>query len=287
MRRRAGYLFAYIALSLGGGTTIAACGDDDNVVYVTLDAGREIPRDTGLRRDCTPQAVPGFTFTPPQAFQGICSDEDIQNILGNCVFSEGSAESCDAAIAAAADNCLSCIAGAFDAIPSRPLVRYSEEAPLYANTGTCMATIAGETDPNGCAVAFGQVETCAYASCVDSCAGADDELLQACLDKAIGTVCTRGFETFSSEKCGTAYGDATYGFCLSGDKPGAAPGTKLNNLEYYALVTKLACGTRPVNDGGAPKDSGAPDADASGPDADAGSDASDAAADADADATPP
>jgi len=269
---------------------VGACGDGETVyIYVEAGGPGANKRDgTAILDDsgeddlgsCDPVAVPDFTFIAPPAYQKLCSDQDLNSILLNCVFGEGTQATCDAAIEAAPDNCLECMAGAFDSNPARPLVRYIQESPFYASTGTCMANIVN--DPNDeCGNAFGQVETCAYAACIPACVGKTDDAKSACYDKAIGSVCTKGVQAFDSAKCRAAYTGKTYGFCISGDNPKPdAGGKKLNNLEYYTLVTQLACGSNPNPDAGAPVDAGK-DGDAAGPDADAG------AADADADAPPP
>lgn len=298
--RRALWLSA-LTLTLGS-ITVSACSSDPDTIIIYVeggapDAGKRDARPTiiddsgdDLPLGCEPSPVPAFTFRAPPAYQGFCSDTDITNFLTGCVFDEGSQELCKAAVDSLSDACGECIYGGFNADPAAPLVQYTDNTPVYANSGTCMANIVNNPQDE-CAVAFGQVETCAYAACIPPCAGQSDQAKQACYDKAIGTICTQGLQTFDSTKCRTSYTNKTYGFCLTGENPDAG-GKPLNNLEYYTLVTKLACGTNPRGDAGTqPQDSGPPDTgtpdtgvpDSGTPDADAGP-VDSGAADADADA---
>ncbi|MBX3228831.1 MAG: hypothetical protein KIT84_39540 [Labilithrix sp.] len=257
-------LLAITAASLlanaGACSSDAERTDDDGGVTV-------VPRpDVEVAGFCEPIAPPPITFVPPPAYQAKCTDAELERVLNDCVFENATEQKCEETFNGLR-ACFDCMFGTFQSNPAHPLVLYAEESGPRPSSATCMSNISGDTDPNGCAVAFGQVETCAFTACTASCLGATDEQRQACYEAAIGSVCTAGLERFDSPECERAYTSKAYGPCITGEDPNASDGTLLTNLEYFMLVSKLACGTAPVvPDAGAPD---APDADSSDADADA------------------
>lgn len=257
-------LLALTALSLAANA--GACSSDDSA---PADGGNVVvPRPDGSAASgaCEPLVPPALTFVPPPAYQAKCTDAELERVLKDCVFEDATDAKCQAVLEGTRP-CFECMFGTFASTPAHPLVLYSDVSGPRPSSGTCMSNVSGDTDPDGCAVAFGLVETCAFTACTQSCAGATEEQTQACYEQALGTVCTAGLERFNSKECADAYASKAYATCVTGENP-SAPGTLLTNYEYFYFVSKLACGARPAVDAGETPDAAAP-ADA-GTDADAG-----------------
>lgn len=272
-RRRLLPLFGILFTTLASAAITAACGGNDKTVYVyvTPDAST----DAGNLRDGATQVIPGdddsgtstcqpgqptpYTFKPAARYQNKCTDAQIADLLGNCVFG-GSTDTCNASQAAAPD-CYSCMIGTPQDTVTHPLFIYDPNVGPIASTGVCMAAVANDgTSNSDCSYAFGEVETCAYEACVPQCLNADQTTFQACLRSSISSVCTNGLAVFSSTKCQTIFNATTetqYGFCLDSNLP---DGGTITNGDYYTLLSQVVCGAPPA-------DAGTSDAGADGGDA--------------------
>jgi hypothetical protein len=249
---------AVVALVLGGVTAIVACGGDKKVNYVYLDAATTTAGDGAAQTTCKPADVPPFTFKAPGKFLGKCTNDQITQMLEACVFGTGGQPSSAELCAAARQNlgdCASCLIGGPSDPVAHPLMQYDPSAAAIASEGVCMTAITSDPTLENCALAFGQMETCTFASCMTPCLDDDnDQDFTACLQAAVGTTCTTGLTTFNSDACVAAYKGTQYGFCTSAQ----VNNQDITNLQYFTLIAQGICGSPPA-DAGAPADAG-PDA---------------------------
>lgn len=214
-----------------------ACGDDGSTktVYVVPEGGILTTDDGGAF--CEPQNVPAPGFAPAPLEQGACTDAELTQVLDACTFAP-SEEACTKA-KSELSRCASCVLGAETDPSAHPIYQYHPQTIGLASVAACMLAVSKTDEERACAVAYGQSETCSFASCITPCLDDTSDHLNACLLASLGTTCTTGLDAFSTDTCQRHYDDTTYGFCTSGKN---VDGTDMTNRQFFTAVAKAYCG---------------------------------------------
>ncbi|MBX3228830.1 MAG: hypothetical protein KIT84_39545 [Labilithrix sp.] len=253
--RRALPLSASVLVLTLGSLSLGACGEDDpDVVYVTQEAGTDGGRREGgvvilddagedpVPTVCQPQTPPARPFITPPPFQNRCSLATIDAIFKGCRAQGASNAACQSALDQASDDCFDCLFNAAGANPNAALVQYDGRVPYISSLGTCLTAVRGDTDPSGCAVAIGELDTCTKLACVGPCREGTQEEEVNCEILAAQSVCysTASRKVFS-EECQKEIDDGKFDACI---------GAGITNDQFEEKVMRISCGPNPDGGGG-------------------------------------